>query len=86
MPPVFEGSSELLGEPDPLVELANGQQPGVTERGEEESSTSTVREGKKSNDNRGTNCKFIVAPTLTCNMNTHNALYVYWGPSLALFE
>ena len=34
IPPVLEGGGELLGEPDPLVELADRQQPGVTrERG-----------------------------------------------------
>src|SRR3974377_1803927 len=39
-----------------------GSNPASLERGEEESSTSTGREGKKSNDNRGTNCKLIVGP------------------------
>src|SRR5271166_4164758 len=37
-----------------------GSNPASLERGEEESSTSTGREAKKSNDNRGTNCRLIL--------------------------
>src|SRR3954449_4786219 len=39
-----------------------GRSPASLVRGEAEISTSTGREGKKSNDNRGTDCKLMVGP------------------------
>ena len=60
---VVEGGGELFGEPDLLIELPDREEPGVAgQRGEEETSISTGRDGKKSNDNSGTDCRLIGGP------------------------
>ena len=61
---VFKGIGELFGQPDPFIKLTNGEQTGIRRQGEEESSTSTGLDGKKSNDNRETDCKLIVRPSV----------------------
>ena len=57
---VVEGGGELLGESDLLVELAHGQEAGIAgQSGAEETSISTGRDGKKSNDKSGTDCRLM---------------------------